>query len=93
MSSTHVGNITVYDAHNLYGLMEQMATNKALVDINKKRPFVLSRSSFMSTGIHSAKWQGDNAATWEDLKSSIVSLLDFSMFGVPMFGSDICTYC
>lgn len=55
MSATHVNNISVYDAHNLYGLMEQKATNKAIVDIVQKRPFVLTRSSFLSTGVHAAK--------------------------------------
>ena len=90
MSAQQTGNVSIYNTHNLYGLMEQIATNKALVEIREKRPFVLSRSSFLSTGVHAAKWQGDNAATWEDLKSSIVSLLDFSIFGVPMMGADIC---
>jgi alpha-glucosidase (family GH31 glycosyl hydrolase) len=52
--------VTDYDAHNLYGLTEQIATNKALTDIRGKRPFLLSRSSFLSTGVHSAKWTGDN---------------------------------
>ncbi len=60
MSSVQYGNVSHYNAHNLYGLTEQIATNKALKDVRDKRPFVLSRSSFMSTGVHSAKWTGDN---------------------------------
>lgn len=92
VSAKHYSNISAYNSHNLYGLMEQIATNQALTSITDKRPFVLSRSSFLSTGVHSAKWTGDNAASWEDLQSSIVSMLDFNLFGVPMIGSDICGF-
>jgi alpha-glucosidase (family GH31 glycosyl hydrolase) len=76
----------------LYGLTEQIATNVALTQIRAKRPFLLTRSSFLGTGVHSAKWTGDNAATWNDLKSSIVSVMDFNIFGVPMIGADICGF-
>jgi alpha-glucosidase (family GH31 glycosyl hydrolase) len=89
-SSQHYGNISVYDAHNLYGISEQIATASALRSIRGKRPFLLSRSSFLGTGNFSAKWTGDNAATWDDLKSSLISIMDFNIFGVPMVGADIC---
>jgi alpha-D-xyloside xylohydrolase len=60
VSATHYGNVTQYNTHNLYGLTEQIATNQAMRDIRNARPFILSRSSFLSSGVHSAKWTGDN---------------------------------
>lgn len=92
MSAQHYGNVSVYDAHNLYGISEQIATKSALETIRGKRPFIVTRSSFLGTGAYSAKWTGDNAATWDDLKASIVGIMDFSIFGVPMVGADICGF-
>ena len=63
MSGQHYGNVSVYNAHNLYGLGEQIATKTALEDIRQQRAFILSRSSFMGTGAYSAKWTGDNGAS------------------------------
>lgn len=92
VSGTQYGNVSVYNTHNLYGLTEQIATNQALRDIRRQRPFLLTRSSFLSSGVHTAKWTGDNGASWDDLKSSIISIMDFNMFGVPMIGADICGF-
>lgn len=91
-SATHYGGVTEYDAHNLFGLTEAILTNEALREIRGKRSFTLTRSSFPSSGAHTAKWSGDNQASWDDLKSSIITAIDFSMFGVPMVGSDICGF-
>ena len=75
------------------GLTEAIATNKALKAHYKgKRPFVLSRSTFAGSGVHTAHWLGDNTASADDLYYSIPGMLNFQMFGVPLVGADICGF-
>ncbi|XP_021046862.1 putative maltase-glucoamylase-like protein FLJ16351 [Mus pahari] len=82
-----------YDVHSLYGYTMARATNLALNDVFlSKRNFVLSRSTFAGSGKFAGHWLGNNAATWDDLRWSIPSILEFNLFGIPLVGANICGY-
>ncbi|XP_024517857.1 probable alpha-glucosidase Os06g0675700 [Selaginella moellendorffii] len=91
-SATHYNGTLEYNAHNLYGLAEAIVINSALKTVVKKRPFVLSRSTFAGSGRVTAHWLGDNRASWNDLKYSISGILGAGLAGIPMVGADICGF-
>ncbi|CAH1794350.1 unnamed protein product [Owenia fusiformis] len=83
---------THYNVHSLYGHGEAIASNLALKKIRNKRPLVITRSSFPSTGRHAGHWLGDNNSGWNDLYYSIPGILNFNMFGIPLVGPDTCGF-
>ncbi|XP_067938431.1 sucrase-isomaltase, intestinal-like [Watersipora subatra] len=82
-----------YDVHSLYGHSMAISTYRALQQIfPDKRPFVLSRSTFAGTSKYAIHWLGDNQSKPGHMTWSIVGMLEFSLFGFPMTGADICGF-
>lgn len=93
MSMSAQGYLGVqYNAHNLFGYAETKITFEVLKNLLNTRPFVLPRSTWISSGYYGAHWLGDNFSSWEYLKNSIAGVLSFQLFGIPMVGVDICGF-
>ncbi|KAF1921639.1 alpha-glucosidase-like protein [Ampelomyces quisqualis] len=83
-----------YDTHNFWGSMMSIASKNSMVARRpSRRPFIITRSSFVGLGRHVGKWLGDNVSTWEQYRFSIAGILNFaSIFQLPMVGPDICGF-
>ncbi|XP_075544496.1 lysosomal alpha-glucosidase-like isoform X1 [Dermacentor variabilis] len=81
-----------YDLHNVYAHLEAILTYRALAEIRGKRPFIISRSTSPGQGSWSGQWSGDTDSSWDHLRLSVPSMLSFSLYGIPMTGSDICGF-
>lgn len=81
-----------YNVHSLYGYSMAFHTLDAARAATGRRSFVLSRSTFPGSGRYAQHWLGDNWSIWSNLRWSIISSLEFNMFGYPFVGADICGF-
>ncbi|XP_051252783.1 sucrase-isomaltase, intestinal [Dicentrarchus labrax] len=81
-----------YDVHNLYGWSHTKPTYDALLDVTGKRGIVVTRSTYPSSGKWAGHWLGDNFSSWDQLFKSIIGMMEFSLFGIPYTGADICGF-
>lgn len=91
MNAKHYSGVH-YDLHNTYGTSHAIATNYALTKTRNKRPFIISRSTWVGHGHYAGHWTGDVYSTWHDLKMSIPAILSFNFYQIPMVGADICGF-
>lgn len=71
--------------------MEQQTTFE-FKGADKRRPFMLSRSTFASSGKYSSHWLGDNYREWKFMKYSVAGIYNMNMFGIPHTGADVCGF-
>ncbi|KAI0338173.1 glycoside hydrolase family 31 protein [Trametopsis cervina] len=92
-NASHAGGYVELDVHNLWGMMEEKATHKALLAIRPdKRPFLISRSTFPSAGKWTGHWLGDNFSKWQYMYFNIQGVLQFQIFQIPFVGADTCGF-
>jgi alpha-glucosidase len=76
--------------HNVYGMLMAKATYEAMrASQPERRPFVLSRSSYLGGQRYAATWTGDNVSTWQHLHWSVPMVLNLGLSGQPFAGPDI----
>ncbi len=79
--------------HNQYALGMAEATRAGFLAARPdERPFVLSRSAFISSSRHTAVWTGDNISNWHHLRLAIPVTLGLAMSGLPFCGPDVCGF-
>ncbi|EJD47637.1 hypothetical protein AURDEDRAFT_61870, partial [Auricularia subglabra TFB-10046 SS5] len=92
-NATHAAGYAELDTHSLWGLMEEHVTHESLTKIRKgTRPFIISRSTFPSSGKWTGHWLGDNDSKWQWMYLSIQGVLQFQLFQIPMVGADTCGF-
>jgi len=80
--------------HNVYGMLMSRATFEGVRAARPdRRPFVLTRASFIGGQRYAATWTGDNTASWEHLDYSIPMVLNLGLSGQPFSGPDIGGFC
>lgn len=79
------------EVHNIYGHKYQEVAYESLLDrhANKTRPFVLTRSFYTGGQRYGFVWTGDNAASWEHMKSSLDTVQGISLCGFSACGADV----
>ena len=81
-----------YNFKPLISFLETKITNEQLIKIQKKRPFILSRSTALAHGRYGFHWLGDNESSYKDMKNGINGILQFQIYGIPLTGDDICGF-
>ena len=90
----HANGLATYDTHNMYGMMNGMASRQAMIARRPNhRPLIISRSVFPGAGAHMGHWTGDTLSTWDQYQLSIRHIFaNSALYQVAMVGDDICGF-
>ncbi|MFP4282894.1 MAG: glycoside hydrolase family 31 protein [Opitutales bacterium] len=76
--------------HNQYALGMARASHAGFLAARPdERPFLLTRSAYLSTSRYAAVWTGDNASNWHNLRLSLPVSLGLALSGIPFNGADV----
>jgi alpha-glucosidase len=77
-------------AHNLYGLLMNRSAYEGLRKLRpESRPWIVSRSGWVSSQRYAWKWTGDTETSWESLRMTISTMLGTGLSGQPYSGPDV----
>lgn len=77
-------------AHNLYALLMNRAGFEGLRQARPStRPWIFSRSGWVSQQRYAWNWTGDIESTWEALRMTVSIVISCGLSGLPYNGSDI----
>jgi alpha-glucosidase len=77
-------------AHNLYALLMNRAGFESLCHFRpSQRPWLLSRSGWVSQARYAWNWTGDASTSWDSLRLTIPLVLGTGLSGQPYTGPDI----
>jgi alpha-glucosidase len=88
--STDVGPRTHAEIHNVYGMLETMATRDGMLRVHpNERPLIITRATYAGGQRYAAEWSGDNWGTWDHLRLSMPMLMGMGLSGLQFSGADI----
>ncbi|XP_077528166.1 lysosomal alpha-glucosidase-like [Haemaphysalis longicornis] len=77
-------------AHNAIPYQQAKAAHDVMGKLFRKRPLIVSRSSYSGIGKYAGHVIHGLQPTWQDLLLSVPMLLTASLLGMPLSGAEIC---
>ena len=81
-----------YNFKPLMSYLETKITNEQLINLQNRRPFILSRSTALGHGKYGYHWLGDNGSNYAFMQNGLNGIFQFQIYGVPITGDDICGF-